>query len=49
MAPAGFILAVSVFCGAQTVAPAVNGPANVVSVIAVAWFLAKLLKMSARN
>jgi hypothetical protein len=48
-APAGFILALSVFCGAQTVAPAHKGPGNVVSIIAVAWFLAELLKMSARN
>jgi len=46
---AGFILALSVFCGAQTVAPAYRGPSNVVSVIAVGWFLAELLRMSARN
>ncbi len=49
MAPAGFILALSVFCGAQTVAPAYKGPGNVVTIIAVVWFLAELLKMSARN
>lgn len=49
MAPTGFILALSVFCGAQTVAPAYKGPGNVVSIIAVAWFLAALLKMTARN
>jgi Mn2+/Fe2+ NRAMP family transporter len=49
MAPAGFILAVSVFCGAQMVAPAYKGPGNVVSIIAVVWFLAELLKMSARH
>jgi hypothetical protein len=49
MAPAGFILALSVFCGAQTVAPAYKGPGNVMSVIAVGWFLAELLKLSARN
>ena len=49
MAPAGFILALSVFCGAQTIAPAYKGPGDVVSIIAVAWFLAELLKMSARN
>jgi hypothetical protein len=49
MAPAGFILALSVFCGAQTVAPAYKGPGDVVSVIAVVWFLAELLRMSARN
>jgi len=49
MAPAGFILALSVFCGAQTVPPAYKGPGNVVTVVAVVWFLAELLKMSARN
>lgn len=49
MAPAGFILAFSVFCGAQTVVPADKGPGNVVTIIAVVWFLAELLKMSARN
>ncbi len=49
MAPARFILALSVFCGAQTVAPAYKGPGNVVSIIAYVWFLAELLKMAARN
>ncbi len=49
MLPAGFILALSVFCGAQTVAPAYEGPGTVVTMIAVVWFLAELLKMSARN
>lgn len=49
MAPAGFILAFSVFCGALTVAPAYKGPGNVVTIIAVVWSLAELLKMSARN
>lgn len=49
MAPAGFILALSVFCGAQTIAPAYKGPGDVVSIIAVVWFLAELLMMSARN
>jgi Mn2+/Fe2+ NRAMP family transporter len=49
MPPAGFVLALSVFCGAQTVAPAYKGPGNVVTIIAVVWFLAELLKMSARN
>lgn len=48
-APAGFILAVSIFCGAQTLAPAYKGPGNVVSAIAVVWFLAELLRMAARN
>ena len=49
MAPTGLILALSVFCGAQTVAPAYKGPGDVVTLIAVVWFLAELLKMSARN
>jgi hypothetical protein len=49
MAPAGFILALSVFCGAQTVAPAYKGPGNVVTIVAVVWFLAELVKLSARN
>jgi hypothetical protein len=49
MAPTGFILAMSVFCGAQTVAPAYKGPGNVVTIIAVVWFVAELLKVSARN
>jgi Mn2+/Fe2+ NRAMP family transporter len=49
MVPAGFILALSVFCGAQTVAPAYTGPGNVVTILAVVWSLAELLKMSARN
>lgn len=49
MTPAWCILALSVFCGAQTVAPAYKGPGNVVSIIAVVWFLAALIMMSARN
>jgi Mn2+/Fe2+ NRAMP family transporter len=49
IAPTGFILALSVFCGAQTLAPAYKGPRNVVTIIAVAWFIAELLKMSAYN
>ena len=49
MAPAGFILALSVFCGAQTVAPAYKGPGDVVSLLAVVWFVAELVRMSARN
>jgi hypothetical protein len=47
--PAGFILALSVLCGAQTIAPAYKGPGDVVSIVAVVWFLAELVKMSARN
>ncbi len=49
MLPAGLILALSVFCGAQTIATAYKGPGNVVTIIAVLWFVAELLKMSARN
>jgi hypothetical protein len=49
VAPKGFILALSVFCGAQTIAPAHKGPGNAVTIIAVVWFLAELLKMSAHN
>jgi hypothetical protein len=49
MAPAGFILALSVFCGAQSIAPAHKGPGNVATIIAVVWFVAELLKMAARN
>ena len=47
--PPGFIVAVSVFCGAQTVAPAYRGPGNVVTIVAVVWFLAELVRMSARH
>ncbi|MGH2895323.1 MAG: hypothetical protein ACRDPM_18945 [Solirubrobacteraceae bacterium] len=43
------ILATSVVCGAQTVAPAYKAPGDVVSIITVVWFLAELLKLSARN
>jgi small-conductance mechanosensitive channel len=49
MFPAGFILASSLVCGTQTVAPAYKGPGNVVSIIAIVWFLAELLRMAARN
>ena len=49
IAPTGLILALSVFCGAQTIAPAYKGPGNVVTIIAVVWFLAELVRMSARN
>lgn len=49
MAPARLILALSVFCGAQTVAPAYKGPGNVVTIIAVVWFLAELVRLAARN
>ena len=39
----------SVFCGAQAVAPAYKGPGNVVSIIAYVWFLGELLRLAARN
>jgi hypothetical protein len=47
--PAGLILASSVFCGALTVAPAYKGPGGVVTIIVVVWFVAELVKMSARS
>jgi uncharacterized membrane protein len=47
--PAGLILATSVFCGSQTIAPAHKDRGNVVTIIALVWFVAELLKMSARN
>lgn len=49
MAPAGLIVALSVFCGAQTLAPGHRGLGNLVTVIAVVWLVAELIKMSARN
>lgn len=49
MPPAGFILALSVFCGAQTIAPQYKGPGDVVSGVAVLWFLVELARMFARN
>lgn len=49
MAPSRVILALSVFCGAQTIAPAYRGPGNVLSIIAVVVFLAALVTLSARN
>jgi Mn2+/Fe2+ NRAMP family transporter len=49
MPPAGFILALSVFCGSWAIAPAYKGPGHVVSIIAVMWFLGELLVMSARS
>lgn len=47
--PAWCILALSVFCGTQTVAPAYKGPGNVVTIIAVVWLVAALVSLSARN
>jgi Mn2+/Fe2+ NRAMP family transporter len=47
--PTRFILALSVFCGAMTIAPAYKGPGHAVTIIAVVWFVAELLRMSAHN
>jgi hypothetical protein len=48
--PAGFILGSSLYCGAQTVAPAYNGAGHVVlAIAAMLLFLAVLLTMSARS
>lgn len=47
--PAGLILALSVFSGVLTVAPAYKGPGNVVTIVAIVWFLAEILRTSARN
>lgn len=47
--PAWFILAVSIWCGAQAIAPAYKGPGNVVTIIAAVLVVAALIKMSARN
>lgn len=47
--PIGLILSLSFFCGALTLAPAHQGLGSVVTIIAVLWFVAELLLMSARN
>lgn len=47
--PAGLILALSFFCGALTLAPAHQELGGVVTIVAVVWFVAELLLMSARN
>lgn len=49
LAPGWLILALSVLCGALTIAPAYKGPGNVVSIIAVVWVVSALIGMSARN
>jgi len=49
LAPAGAILALSVFCGLQTVAPAYRGPGNAASIIAGVLLVAALVTLSARN
>jgi uncharacterized membrane protein len=47
--PAGLILAMSLFCGALTSAPSHRGPGHIVTIIALAWFVAEMLRLSARN
>ncbi len=47
--PAGLILSLSFFCGALTLAPAHRQLGSAVTIIAVVWFVAQLLMMSARN
>lgn len=47
--PSSIILALSVFCGVQAVAPAYKGPGNVATIIAVVWLLVALANLSARN
>lgn len=49
LAPAWLILALSVFCGALTVAPRYKGPGHVLSIVAVVLLIAALFGMSARN
>ena len=39
----------SFFCGALTLTPAHVGAGGIVSIISVVWFLAELLRLSARN
>jgi hypothetical protein len=47
--PAGLIISLSFFCGALTLAPAHQQLGSAVTIIAVLWFVAQLLMMSARN
>jgi Mn2+/Fe2+ NRAMP family transporter len=46
---AGLILSLSFFCGALTLAPTHQKLGGAVMIIAVVWFVAQLLMMSARN
>jgi small-conductance mechanosensitive channel len=46
---AGLILATSSFCGALTVSSSHGGPAHVVTIVALVWFVIELLRLSARN
>lgn len=47
--PAGLIVALSVFCGVLTVPSRYKGPGDVVTIVAVVWLLAELVRMAARN
>lgn len=47
--PYGLILAVSLFCGALTIPPSQRGPGHIVTIVALAWFVVELLRLSARN
>jgi hypothetical protein len=47
--PGGFILAVSIFCGALTISPSHRGPGHIVTIVALGWFVVELLRLSARN
>jgi hypothetical protein len=47
--PAGLVLSLSFFCGALTLAPAHEELGSAVMIIAVLWFVAELVMMSARN
>jgi Mn2+/Fe2+ NRAMP family transporter len=39
----------SLFCGALTISPSHKGPGRVVTIVALAWFVVELLRLSARN
>jgi hypothetical protein len=47
--PAGLILAMSIFCGALTISPSHKGPGDIVTIVALVWFVVELLRLSARN
>lgn len=47
--PADLVLSLGFFCGALTLAPAHQEFGGAVMVIAVVWFVAELVMMSARN
>lgn len=49
VAPTGIILSASALCGAMTIAPPYKGPGHVASLVTVVWFLAELVRLSARN